>query len=212
MSAISMAYLAAAASASQLLRSPEVAAAWEKPSALRDFSVGGLACHLGAQVLLVDGVLPRPVPDAPVQTLLGHYADVGWRNADLDDEPNVSIRRGGETEAGNGPAALLDLLGAALRRLSATLPGESGERTVFLPWTGWSLALDDFLTTRLMEIAVHADDLAVSVGVPTPELPDAVLVPVLDLLSRLAVRRHGQVAVLRALSRAERAPATIAAI
>jgi hypothetical protein len=33
-----------------------------------------------------------------------------------------------------------------------------------------------------------------------------------DLLSRLAVRRHGPTAVLRALSRAERAPATIAAI
>jgi len=35
---------------------------------------------------------------------------------------------------------------------------------------------------------------------------------VLDLLCRLAVHRHGAVAVLRALSRAERAPASIAAL
>jgi hypothetical protein len=35
---------------------------------------------------------------------------------------------------------------------------------------------------------------------------------VVDLLSRLSVQRHGAVAVLRALSRAERAPSTIAAI
>jgi hypothetical protein len=34
---------------------------------------------------------------------------------------------------------------------------------------------------------------------------------VLTLLTRLAARRHGPAAVLRALSRAERAPATIAA-
>ncbi len=36
-------------------------------------------------------------------------------------------------------------------------------------------------------------------------------VPVLGLLTRLAVRRHGPTAVLRALCRSERAPATIAA-
>jgi hypothetical protein len=81
-----------------------------------------------------------------------------------------------------------------------------------MPWTGWSLRLDDFLTTRLMEIAVHSDDLAVSVGVPAPELPLAALDPVVVLLSRLALRRHGQAALLRALSRAERAPTTIAAL
>jgi len=62
-----------------------------------------------------------------------------------------------------------------------------------------------------MEIAVHSDDLAVSVGVPTPPLPAAVIDPVLALLTQVAVRRHGQTAVLRTLSRSERAPATIAA-
>jgi hypothetical protein len=35
---------------------------------------------------------------------------------------------------------------------------------------------------------------------------------VLVLLARLAARRHGQVALLRALARAERAPAAINAI
>jgi hypothetical protein len=74
------------------------------------------------------------------------------------------------------------------------------------------LRLDDFLVTRMMEIAVHSDDLAVSTGVPTPELPAEVLEPVLALLTGLAVRRHGQPAVLRALSRAERAPDRINAL
>ncbi|WP_220182723.1 hypothetical protein [Sphaerisporangium album] len=64
----------------------------------------------------------------------------------------------------------------------------------------------------MMELAVHSDDLAVSVGVPTPPLDPGAVDTVIGLLSRLAVRRHGPVNVLRALSRAERAPALINAI
>jgi len=81
-----------------------------------------------------------------------------------------------------------------------------------MPWVGWALTLDDFLTTRTMELAVHLDDLAVSVGHPAPDLPDAAFEPVLTLLARLAARRHGQAAMLRALARSERAPAAINAI
>jgi hypothetical protein len=43
-------------------------------------------------------------------------------------------------------------------------------------------------------------------------LPEGVLAPVLSVLTGLALRRHGQAALLRALSRAERAPASIAAM
>ena len=78
-------------------------------------------------------------------------------------------------------------------------------------WGPRSLRLDDLLITRMMELAVHSDDLAVSVGTATPALRQSAVDTVIDLLSRLAVRRHGPTAVLRALSRAERSPATIAA-
>lgn len=47
---------------------------------------------------------------------------------------------------------------------------------------------------------------------PTPELPEAVLDPVFALLTRLSARKHGAPAVLRALTRAERAPSSITAI
>jgi hypothetical protein len=52
----------------------------------------------------------------------------------------------------------------------------------------------------------------VSVGLEPQELPDAAFDPVLVLLARLAARRHGQAALLRALTRVERAPAAINAI
>jgi len=58
-------------------------------------------------------------------------------------------------------------------------------------WDGYSLRLDDFVVSRMMELAVHSDDLAASVGIPTPALPPVVIDIVVDLLSRLAVRRHG---------------------
>ncbi len=80
-----------------------------------------------------------------------------------------------------------------------------------MPWGPWPLTLADLLITRMMEIAVHDDDLACSVGRPTPALPDEVTDTVVVLLARLAVRRHGPVTVVRAFSRAERAPATVAA-
>ncbi|WP_030061652.1 hypothetical protein [Streptomyces novaecaesareae] len=51
----------------------------------------------------------------------------------------------------------------------------------------------------------------VGAGVPSPELPPDTADFVVGLLARLAVRRHGWVGVLRALSRAERAPGSVAA-
>ncbi|MFD8006501.1 hypothetical protein [Streptomyces mirabilis] len=62
------------------------------------------------------------------------------------------------------------------------------------------------------ELAVHMDDLAVSLGLAVQELPEEAFDLVLVLLARLAARRHGQAAVLRALTRLERAPAAINAI
>jgi hypothetical protein len=62
-----------------------------------------------------------------------------------------------------------------------------------------------------METVVHADDLAVSVGLTTPEFPEPVVHAVLGLLSAVAVDRHGQSAVVRALSRPQRAPGSVSA-
>lgn len=212
MTSIRDAYLDAAASAGTLLRDPAVAAAWDRPSALAEFSVRGLAGHLAAQVFIVKPALAEPLSDEPAIGLLDHYGRAKWLGADINDEVNVDIRAGGERQAAGGPAELVARVDATIEELTRVLRAQPSARVVTVPWTGWSLRLDDFLTTRLMEIAVHSDDLAVSVGVPAPELPLAALDPVVVLLSRLALRRHGQAALLRALSRAERAPAAIAAL
>ena len=212
MTPMRQAYLDTAASAAALLADPAVAAAWEAPSALPRFRVSGLAGHLGRQITDVARLLAETAPAGNPITLLDHYARVEWIGASLDADVNINIRRAGSKEAAGGPAALTALAGATLRELCNTLPSEPADRIVYLPGRSWSLSLDDFLASRMLEIAVHCDDLAVSVSVPGPHLPETALETVLTLLIRLAVRKHGPTAVLRSLSRAERAPATIAAI
>jgi hypothetical protein len=205
-------YVVAAGSTAALLRDPAVAAAWHKPSALPEFSVHGLAGHLARQVLGAPAVFAAPPPGERPLTLIEHYARSEWVGADVDAEVNVRVRDTGEQVADVGAEPLAAQVAATVEQLPGLLAAEPAERVVALPWAGWSLTLDDYLVTRIMEIAVHSDDLALSVGVPTPELPDPVLDVALGLLCRLAVRRHGQPAVLRAFSRVERAPASINAI
>ncbi|SDY36090.1 Mycothiol maleylpyruvate isomerase N-terminal domain-containing protein [Saccharopolyspora shandongensis] len=210
MSAIREAYLQAAASAAAVLGDPAVAAAWDRPSALAEFSVRGLAGHLASQVLFVPRVLAAAEPEEEPVPLLGYYAKSEWIGADVNAEVNVRLREMGEGLATEGAAALVAEVDSVVRDLRSALPATPADRAV--AFSRRVLRIDDFLITRMMEIAVHSDDLASSVGIATPELPPEVYDHVLALLSQLAVRRHGQTAVLRALSRAERAPATIAAI
>ncbi len=210
MNEIRSAFLDAASSAADVVSRSVVAERWHEPSALRGMTVGALAGHLASQVFHVPRLLAAPNDEDPIP-LLEHYARAPWTDADHDDEANVRIRASSEGTAADGAESLVEQLTADVARCRELLACESTDRVVHLPWGPWSLTLDDFLVTRMMELAVHSDDLAVSVGLDTPELPARALEPVLALLSALAVRRHGQSAVLRALSRAERAPSTIAA-
>jgi hypothetical protein len=75
----------------------------------------------------------------------------------------------------------------------------------------YTLPLGQALLTRLVELAVHADDLAVSLDLPTPPLPDRAADFALTTLTRIASGRHGTANVIRALSRRERAPRNISA-
>lgn len=205
------AYLEAAEIAVTLLRDPAVATRWSEPSALADFSVGGLAAHLAVQVLRTDQVLAAPPPqEAPID-LWQHYRRSAWVTSGLDSDANVGIRESGEARAAEGPVAVADNAAEILQRVRELLAPAPADRVVALPWTGWSLTLDDFLLTRTMEIVVHSDDLAVSVGVETPAMPEAATAPVITLLAAVAAQRHGAYPLIRALSRAERAPETISA-
>ena len=188
-----------------------MAGAWEQESALPGLTVGGLAVHLASQAdAAVEFLGLEPVPaDAPLVALADSFARADWFTAPVDAPENTSIRDEFNAMAAVGPERAAQWLQQSRAQLPAAVQGAGP--TTYVPWLGCRLATDDFLVVRLMEVVVHADDLAASVGLPTPAFDDDALHPALSLLALLGARRHGQDAAVRALSRAERAGRSAAA-
>jgi hypothetical protein len=195
---------------SGLLRSPVLAERWERPSALARFRVSGLAGHLARAVFNVERWLAEPPPAGatPIDAVAYFVAGAGPA-PDLDDAVPRRIREMGEEEAAGGPAALAEEFDAARARLAAQLPTMPLDRPVGV--FAHVLPLDQCLLTRLVELVVHLDDLAVSLEAPTPSVPAEAADAVTACLTRIAVARHGVLPVMRTLARRERATHPIAA-
>jgi hypothetical protein len=195
----------------RLASRPEVAEAWDTESTCAGMTVGGLTDLLLGQVRHVTRLLAEPATvDAPTP-LIEHYERAEWVKASAEDEANTSVRDGANEAAAVGRDAVLAGVAPLLDLLPEVLQAPRDPETVFIAWQGWALTTDDFLVTRSMELVVHSDDLAASVGLPTPNFPDTVAAHVIDLLGGVAMRRHGQAAVVRALSRPQRAPQSVSA-
>jgi len=196
------AFLDAARFAVDVVAWPEVGDAWDQPSALARMTVGDLAGHVFLVLRRVDKHLDAPVPsDAP--------RGRGWsfprvdREADLDLAVHVGVRDDGQHVAAWGWADVVvagrDRLATLERRLPSESPGHVMLGSLAIPF-------GDYLGSRIVEVLVHADDLAVSVGrelpVPPPEAVDVAL----GYLLTAARDVHGDLAVLRAFTRRERVP------
>ena len=193
-----------------LVGSAEVADAWQQESALPGMTVGGLARHLVSQAeCAVECLIMPGPPDAQVLTLVGHYDRVDWWHAPVGAAENTSIRDDFNQMGSAGHAESVEVLARSREHLGSAI--DAAGPATYVPWQDCAVPTDDFLVVRLMEIVVHADDLACSVGVATPAFGAEVLEPVLALLAALAARRRGQDAVLRALSRHERSVGSVSA-
>jgi len=205
-------YLHAARTGLALVEDPAVAKSWTEPSALEEFTVGGLAAHLSQQLTSITASLSADHAGKSAIGLFDHYDRALWLAADIDNEYNTGIRDGGEKAAEAGPAAVIDQARNALAVLEAALPGMDGtEPSGHARWPH-AMVLDDLLRTRILELVVHSDDLACSVGIDTPEFDQDSFDTAAWMLARLAAKRHGQAALVRALARAERAPETISGL
>ena len=156
------------------------------------------------------GVQPPP-PHAPVVSLAELYERTDWFAAAVDAEgehldPRRLQRDGGGVVGGGNRSLILE---QALADLPDALAAAAD--TTYVPWQDSSLATDDFLVVRLMEIVVHADDLAASIGPPDARLRRRLGHLALALLAMLGAQRHGQDTAVRALSREERAARPAAA-
>ncbi len=198
------AFLSAAAQARALIATRAVVDAWDQPSTLREMTVGDLAGHLARGVFTVDQYLSAPVPAGTKPVTAHAYFNSVTLGPDIDNELNTQIRARSRAESTDGHAALLARLDGMIRTLTDALAHEPSDRVVAVIGSA-AMLLDEYLVARLVEIGVHLDDLAVSIAVPTPELDNEGRNAVLDCLFATARGRHGDLAVMRALARRERA-------
>lgn len=195
-------FLGCVAVAADLLARPEVAERWGEPSVLAGFAVSGLAGHLLRSAVVVDQYLDQAEPAGPAIGAAEYFV-ASDLSADIDDELNRSIRSRGEEMARGGPADLAAEAGRAPRRLATRLDATSAGRQVAVAG-GLVLTVEEYLRTRIVELVVHTDDLAASVGVASPP-PDPTAAGVaIEVLVGMARLRHGDLAVLHALARRER--------
>jgi hypothetical protein len=212
MTAIRDQYLDACDTALGLLADDAVRSRWSQASALDGFTVGGLAAHLAAQITSAVQALDADYTGKDRIGLFDHYERAAWVGADIDNDANTAIRAGGETDAAAGPDAVLTDTRTALAALRGRLPALEPDATGGNPRWPYATAFDDFLVTRILELVVHSDDLAVSCDRPTPTFAPDVFDTAAWALTRISAARHGQPALIRALARAERAPDTITAL
>ncbi len=172
---------------------------WSEPSVLPGFTVGGLVGHFVRGVATVVRYLDQPTPPRGPEMDAVDYFDSFDRR-----EPGfgAGVIRRGEQEAADGPAALAERVAGWVDELEQRFPRLPIDRRVAV-LDAFALPLDEYLKTRLVELVVHHADLAASCD--TPEMPAAARAVAIEVLVALTRRKHGDRAVIEALSRAERA-------
>jgi Mycothiol maleylpyruvate isomerase N-terminal domain len=194
-------FLEAAAAAADLLAQPKVEQQWGDASVLEYFSVSGLAGHLLRGLTTVDTYLGSPpATEEPISA--GEYF-TRLTSSDIDAPGNQAIRTRGEEMAANGPTAVANAARATYERLSVRLPDENPKRHLRVAGD-LVMTLDDYLRTRVVELVIHGDDLASSVGLAFGPVSSDLATTAISTLVEVARVRHGDMAVLRGLTRRER--------
>jgi hypothetical protein len=187
--------------AARLIGSETVASRWDEPSALPGMTVGALCAHLvraaGAVLAYLDRTDPVARPDGELLTPVGYF------HAAIESPIHERIKEVSATEAAPGPAEVARRCAEVATSMGMRLAEEPTDRLVGA-LGGRMLTLDDFCRTRLIEVLLHLDDVATSVGVVRPDTSVEGRDIVIDILIGIARVQHGDWPVLHALARDER--------
>ena len=200
MSATRDLFVATAEACVVMVDAPEFEARWSTPSVLAEMSVGALGAHLVRAVSTARHYLESDAGEGPEVDAAQYYLAAGV-TPDLESDLNRAVRERASADA-DSASGVRQRAGDLLDWARDDLAG-LGERRVQV-FGGFVIGLDDYLVTRMVEMLVHGDDLALSLGLPTPWWDERAVDLVVATLVEVARRRHGDVAVLRALARRER--------
>lgn len=164
---------------------------WGRPSVLPDWTVAELGSHLVLVAETVTALTPAPKATVPLSA-----ADYMSRYPAVADAITRNTRAAAADGDTNG-ARLAAAIDANLDHAAALLEAWNAD-TVVNGGRG-PIRLVDYLATRAVEVAVHADDLARSVpDVPAPQVPrDCLRLAVRTLLHALADKAPGRAVEVR---------------
>ncbi len=191
-----------------ILSRPEVAESWANSSSIADYTVGGVAAHAVHGVLWLQQLLQDAEPTGLRPVELGEFYGVNRVESTDGPEPlAASLRAAAEAFAQTGPVVVAAACTASRDELVGLLSSASATRAVaVIRVPGGQVPLSDYLRTRILELIVHGDDVVSSVpALHVPDPPPAAVGVSLDVCVQLARARVGDIASLRAFTRAERA-------
>jgi hypothetical protein len=196
--------LAAAWHAVGLVGDPAVEQSWWNASALVGFRVGGLAAHLVRAIETIRQYTESesPPPDAVLVDAVGYYAAVLGNHDPATSDLHAGIRERGESRVDEGHRAVVEAATSALSWLDEQHLDLNRPVSVF---DGTAVRLGDYLDSRLVELIIHSDDLAVSVGIETPHFDDEAWQIIARVQCGTALRRHHPREIAIASARPERA-------
>lgn len=190
-----------------VLTDPAVTGSWTSPSVLEGYTIGGLAAHVVAAIAWLVPLMDAAEPSGPASLdRWNYYLDMRVTPGLPVPSTQQSLVTAAERAAQRGSEAVSTKFASALEQCRERLHGAELTRVVDLrPALDHTMRLDAFLATRVVELVVHGSDLAASASLPAPAAGDAAITVVLDTLVGTARRRHGDVEVVRALARHDRA-------
>jgi hypothetical protein len=185
-----------------VLATEAVRKAWANDSILPQMTVGDVAGHLLAVLVMFEGRynLTAPPGAVPADPDGAGYASIRLDHAsDLERPPFRIPREGGRRVAARGHAAAVERFDGLLSGLAPRLRDDDPDR--LLPvGDDTATTLRAFTTTRVVELVVHADDLAESVGADFPPPSADAAEIVIGHLVAASRHRVGDARVIRALA------------
>lgn len=192
-----------------LLDDPETTKRWKEPSALRGLSVGGLAAHVTMGAAYILRLLDAPGGSGAPRVNVPQYMAT-MKMEDFDADIHRYIRDKNEQSATHGPENTISRFRELISTLGDRLRAEPGSLLLDMrPTFPWAQTLEDRLRLLVVDLVVHADDLAVSIDRPSSEGPASAASVAIDALVATARFQHGDRTVIRALSRRERSTARV---
>jgi hypothetical protein len=168
-------------------------------------TVGEVAGHLShSGVFAVEEALTKA--STPAGTPLSASQLLSRAPLEADDPKHDGVRTVAASQSAKGQQDLVVRLHSCIDHVEPLLVRRDDDSIVSFPWgAGVPMTMREFLRSRIVELAVHLDDLAVSVGIDDLTLSSTTVVLACEVGVAIDVERYGANEVLRALFRRQRA-------